>query len=285
VSIRVIRGEYYTTDSPDLLRLYKDYHRYFSAEFSVLIAMIREKLPALLTAVLWIFLSIYSFSQDTDPLNTAANETYMKDSEKVMIREVNLLRSDPKGYLVYVDQYMEDEKKWPESIGSGQMKYSLTFNYMLVDGTEKLVRIDTVWLDQPESDEQAIESLRKELNSTEPLSILQPDKGIYEAVNHYANDQDRHNWELRHIGSDGSWPWDRIKKYSPGMREGNENIASRFPEPTVRQIVIQLLVDTGIPGYGHRANLLDPRWTHLACYDGGLKGDMYRWIQNFGQAK
>ena len=96
------------------------------------------------------------------------------------------------------------------------MKYSLTFNYMLVDGAEKLVRIDTVWLDQPESDEQAFESLRRELKSTKPLSILQPDKGIYEAVKHYANDQDRHNWELRHIGSDGSWPWDRIKKILTG---------------------------------------------------------------------
>jgi hypothetical protein len=226
-----------------------------------------------------------AFSQGRDPLNTAADVSYMKDSEKAMIREINLLRSDPSGYLVYIDAYVAETKKHPEKIGSGQMKYSLTFNYELVDGVEKLKRIDTVWMDKPENESEAIESLRKDLLSTQPLSILKPDKGIYEAVKSYAKDQDAHAWTLKHIGSDGSWPWERIRKFSPGMQEGNENIASRFPEPAVRQIIIQLLVDTGIPGYGHRYNLLDPRWTHVACYDAGLKEGMYRWLQNFGQAK
>jgi hypothetical protein len=224
-------------------------------------------------------------SQTTYPLNTAADASYMKESEKAMIREINLLRSNPKGYIVYIDEYLAVARKSPEKIGSGQMKYSLTFNYELVDGVEKLKSIDTVWMDKPESDEEAAASLERELDTAGPLSILKPDEGIYEAVKSYARDQDAHNWSLKHIGSDGSWPWDRIRKFSPGMQEGNENIASRFPEPTVRQIVIQLLIDTGIPGYGHRANLLDPRWTHIACYDAGLKNGMYRWLQNFGQAR
>ena len=85
----------------------------FQREFALSCAMICEKIPVLSTSILWIFLSIYSFGQDTDPLNTAANETYMKDSEKAMIREINLLRSDPEGYLVYVKQYMEEEKNGP----------------------------------------------------------------------------------------------------------------------------------------------------------------------------
>jgi uncharacterized protein YkwD len=43
---------------------------------------------------------------------------------------------------------------------------------------------------------------------------------------------------------------------------GNENIAGNSMEiVTARDIVIQLLVDSGIPGYGHRYNLLDPAWT------------------------
>jgi uncharacterized protein YkwD len=237
--------------------------------------------------VLLIFTSstIYTYGQVNDPLNTAADASYMKASEKAMIREINLFRSNPKGYIKYVEEYILATKNNPEKIGSGQMKYSLTFNYELVDGEEKLKSIDTVWMDKPESDAEAAKSLIKELNSTVPLSILKPDQGIYEAVKNYARDQDNNAWTLRHIGSDGSWPWDRIRKYSPDMIEGNENIASRFPEPTVRQIVIQLLIDTGIPGYGHRAILLDPRWTHVACYDAGLKEGMYRWLQNFGQGK
>jgi uncharacterized protein YkwD len=235
--------------------------------------------------ILVLLFALESAAQVADPLNTAADVTYMKESEKAMIREINLLRSDPQGYIRYIDEYVTETKKHPEKIGSGQMKYSLTFNYELVDGVEKLKRIDTVWIDKPEDESEAIASLRQELNSTKPLSILKPDKGIYEAVKSYASDQDAHKWELKHIGSDGSWPWDRIRKFSPDIAEGNENIASRFPEPSVRQIIIQLLVDTGIPGYGHRANLLDPRWTHIACFDAGLKDGMYRWLQNFGQAK
>jgi len=232
-----------------------------------------------------IIITSNSLSQQADPLNTAAGATYMKETEKAMIREINLLRSDPAGYIAYIQEYAEITKKHPELIGSGQMKYSLTFNYMLVDGVEKLKSIDTVWLDKPEDESEAIASLIADLKKTPPLTILKPDKGIYEAVKSYAKDQDKHAWELKHIGSDGSWPWDRIRKFSPGMAEGNENIASRFPQPTVRQVIIQLLVDTGIPGYGHRYNLLDPRWTHVACYDAGLKEGMYRWLQNFGQAK
>ena len=239
----------------------------------------------LLLFVSSIFLQLSSFNQPDDILNTASNAAYMKDSEKEMIREINLLRSDPAGYIRFIEEYAEITKKHPEMISSGQMKYSLTFNYELVDGVEKLKRIDTVWLDEPEDESEAIASLIHDLQKTPPLSILKPDQGIYEAVKNYAKDQDNNAWTLKHIGSDGSWPWDRIRKYSPGMAEGNENIASRFPEPSVRQVIIQLLVDTGIPGYGHRYNLLDPRWTHMACYEAGLREGMYRWLQNFGQSK
>ena len=86
-----------------------------------------------------------------------------------------------------------------------------------------------------------------------------------------------------HTGTDGSHPWDRITLFSPTMVFGNENIAGNSKEPiTARDIVIQLLVDDGIPGYGHRYNLLDPHWTHIACKGKLVKG-MSWWIQNFGE--
>jgi len=67
------------------------------------------------------------------------------------------------------------------------------------------------------------------------------------------------------------------------MMAGNENLAGHFPEPTARDVVIQLLIDSGIPEYGHRYNMLDPKWTHVACYTSGFQVDMYEWIQDFGQ--
>jgi uncharacterized protein YkwD len=45
------------------------------------------------------------------------------------------------------------------------------------------------------------------------------------------------------------------------------------------------LIDAGIPGYGHRYNLLNPQWTHVACTGEKYKGFMYWWIQNFGVKK
>ena len=67
------------------------------------------------------------------------------------------------------------------------------------------------------------------------------------------------------------------------MLAGNENLAGHFPEPTARDVVIQLLIDSGIPEYGHRFNMLDPKWTHVACCTSGFQVDMYEWIQDFGQ--
>ena len=70
------------------------------------------------------------------------------------------------------------------------------------------------------------------------------------------------------------------------MTYGNENIAGRYGHAasTQRDIVLQLLIDSGIPGYGHRYNLLDPQWTHVACRTEKYKGTHW-WIQNFGYKK
>jgi uncharacterized protein YkwD len=157
--------------------------------------------------------------------------------------------------------------------------------YEKINGVGRKKKVDTIWSNEYQEEVHAIESLLKDLKNTPPLSILEPDKGIYVAARMHGLDQDRHNWSLGHMGSDGSWPWERIRKFSPLMIAGNENLAGRFPEPTARDIVIQLLIDSGIPEYGHRHNMLDPKWTHVACYTSGLKGDMYQWIQEFGQKK
>jgi uncharacterized protein YkwD len=69
------------------------------------------------------------------------------------------------------------------------------------------------------------------------------------------------------------------------MRFGNENIAGSSGKPTPRDIIIQLLIDAGIPGYGHRYNLLNVQWTHVGCTVEQYQGAMHYWIQNFGTLK
>jgi uncharacterized protein YkwD len=239
----------------------------------------------ILFAVILLATPVLCFAQVNEALNTAKNCSYMKLLEREMICEINLLRSDPAGYVQYIQYYADMAKLNLGHYGKGKRTYSLSTNYEVVNGKKRVKKIDTVWSNEYEEEVHATESLLRDLKSIPPLSILKPDKGIYEAARKHGLDQDRHNWSLGHVGSDGSWPWDRIRQYSPGMITGSENLAGRYPEGTVREIVIQLLIDSGIPEYGHRYNLLDPKWTHVACYAGGFQAEMYQWIQEFGESK
>ncbi len=227
---------------------------------------------------------IQANAQPADPLNTAKNCLYMKPEEREMIREINLLRSNPPGYLQYIRPLLAEALSTVRKYGKGSRNYSLTIRTTL-SGGKQTVKTDTTWHYSNDEEVKALQLLVNELEKMKPLSILQPDSGIYKVVQYFGADQDKHAWTLHHTGSDGSMPWDRITRFSPRMLTGNENIAGRYPTPSPREIVILLLVDSGIPGYGHRYNLLDKQWTHVACYAGGLNNGMYRWLQNFGAAK
>jgi uncharacterized protein YkwD len=239
------------------------------------------------TALLPIFFALFSVkvnAQPSDRLNTAKNCIYMKPEEREMIREINLLRSNPAGYLQYIQPLLKKALATLRTQGKGSKNYSVTTSTTTL-GDKQTTVVDTNWHYNNDEEVKALQSLVKDLKKMKPLSVLQPDTGIYKAVQYYGADQDKHSWNLHHIGSDGSRPWDRITRFSPRMQTGNENIAGRFPLASPREIVIQLLVDSGIPGYGHRYNLLDRQWTHVACYSGGINEGVYRWLQNFGAVK
>lgn len=216
--------------------------------------------------------------------NTAVTAQYMKPIEREMIKEINIVRADPAFYVKLLEPMLLSAKEDLRIRGKGSKNYSLTFRTRTENG-KTMNTIDTTWHYTNEEEVKAIQTLMNDLKKMKPLSILLPDSGIYLAARKHALDNDAHQWTLMHTGSDGSDPWDRITKFSPAMSFGNENIAGRFPEPSARDIVIQLLIDSGIPGYGHRYNLLDPQWTHAACYTSGLKDGMYRWVQEFGKMK
>ena len=206
----------------------------------------------------------------------------MSADEREMIYEINRVRSNPTSYLVYLVPMLEAAKKNLEESGKGGRNYSLT--YTSDHGTDKS-NIDTTWHYVNEEEVKALTTLIDDLKNLKKLSVLKPDRGIYKAAVKHAADQHTHDWNLGHTGTDGSHPWDRILKFSPTMRLGNENIAGNSEIVRPRDIVIQLLVDSGIPGYGHRYNLLDPNWTHVACKGEKFKDWMNWWIQDFGKIR
>ena len=63
---------------------------------------------------------------------------------------------------------------------------------------------------------------------------------------------------LEHRGTDGSSPAQRAERRGRWFGAMAENIA--YGDNPARQVVIQLLVDDGVPDRGHRDSILDPRW-------------------------
>ena len=206
----------------------------------------------------------------------------MSPAEREMIYEINRVRNDPASYLPYLVPMLKDAQEILHAYGNGAPNYSLTYTTERKDGRE-IKTVDTTWHNINEERVKALSTLIEDLKKLTKLSVLFPDRGIYRAARKHAADQRIHNWQLMHTGSDGSNPWNRIITFSPQMTFGNENIAGRTVDKTAvpRDIVLQLLIDEGIPGYGHRYNLLDPQWTHVACTTDTFEG-MWWWIQNFG---
>lgn len=201
-----------------------------------------------------------------------------------MIYEINRVRYNPGSYIQYLQPMLNEATATLKKNGKGYKNYSVTYSSTTKNG-KTVKTTDTTWHYTNQEQVKALTTLINDLKKLKPLPILQPDSGIYNAATKHAKDQDEHDWKLMHTGSDGSEPWDRITFFSPTMSFGNENIAGNSMEiVTARDIVIQLLVDSGIPGYGHRYNLLDPAWTYGACKHDLFKG-MHWWIQNFGVKK
>lgn len=177
---------------------------------------------------------------------TPVNVAYMSSEELAMMDEVNLMRSNPAGYIPYIEQYKRD-------IQSGK-----SFGSSIA----------------------VCDELIEELRRTTPLSILKPAPCIYDAAKKHGLDQ-KARGSTGHDGSDGSWPWDRVKRECTQMTDGNENLVGGPAD--VREAVILLLVDDGIPSRGHRKTLLNKDWEYAAMYKIGKVGFMPNcWVQKFG---
>jgi len=180
-------------------------------------------------------------------VNEASPSTYMTNEETTMIDEINLIRSNPAGYVRYVEQYIQDIRSG-KAFGS-----STTAAYELID----------------------------ELKRTGPLSVLKPAECLYRAAQKHGQEAIRKG-SSDHQGSDGSWPWDRVKRACPQMTDGNENLVGG--PANVREAVMLLLVDDGISNRGHRKTLLQQDWQYVACYKSGQVGRMPNsWVQMFGK--
>lgn len=172
--------------------------------------------------------------------------SFMRPDENAMLAEINLMRTNPTGYIPHVEEFI---------------------SYLKSD-----------WGGQGIS---AARELIDQLRRTPPLQSLEASECLYRTVKKHGDYYRETGRELDHVGRGGSNIGDRIKADCPDYADGSENLSLGVGD--IRKIILWLLVDNGLPDRGHRKNLLNPKFKYCACYNAGTIGDWNdNWVQNFG---
>lgn len=93
------------------------------------------------------------------------------------------------------------------------------------------------------------------LKRVSPVEALTMSVAISRACQDHCTDQGPRG-RTGHTGSDGSSPFQRMARYGRWLRTAGENIS--YGPSTAERIVIQLIVDDGVPSRGHRTNIFNP---------------------------
>jgi uncharacterized protein YkwD len=107
-----------------------------------------------------------------------------------------------------------------------------------------------------------VEDLLQALAAHEPCGALTLEAGLNGAAQRHAADLG-YSGGMDHGGTDGSTVQTRIEAYGEWWGSCGENISLGFSG--ARNIVLWLLVDDGVPGRGHRKNILDAKFNVMGC--------------------
>lgn len=95
------------------------------------------------------------------------------------------------------------------------------------------------------------------LERQSPLPALRDHPGLGRAAADHAGEQGR-TGDIAHLGADGSGPADRMRRYGRWSATGE---AIAYGPDRAEDVILQLIVDDGVPDRGHRRILFNPAYT------------------------
>ncbi|MEB3312649.1 MAG: CAP domain-containing protein, partial [Cyanobacteriota bacterium] len=93
------------------------------------------------------------------------------------------------------------------------------------------------------------------------VAPLESSTVVAQAAQAHARDQAQ--GRVGHRGSDGSDPGQRLARAGVPYTRAGENIA--YGSRTGQQVVLDLIVDDGVPDRGHRTAIFSPAWSHTGA--------------------
>jgi uncharacterized protein YkwD len=159
--------------------------------------------------------------------------------EKEVLDELNLARTKPQEYATYLEKRLKDFV--------GNLTYRMEGQRIISKEGKKAVQ-------------EAIDFLK----TVQPVGRIEESAGLARAARDHVEDIGPAGL-VGHVGTDGSQPEDRIKRYGESQRVEGENVS--FGPKSGRENIIQLIVDDGVPDRGHRKAMFEPGLTvaGIAC--------------------